>query len=182
MSSRRSWCSLAPEVRRQAVDANLELATGLRLAQADRVQESVSAAGLARLCDRSRHVTPKVSGRKFPFPELLSARSWRRANASGSSRQTLDRIEALTGPERSSYAGPQLEPERAALVWPGQRKIDETLETVAARQTSLDGGLDDDRGEESERQRRPDQTVCLPQNGDHPRGAGRIASTLAIGR
>ena len=40
------------------------------------------------------------------------------------------RIEALAGPERSSYAGPQLGPERAALAWPGQRKIDETLETV----------------------------------------------------
>ena len=65
------------------MDANLELATGLPLAQADRVQESVSAAGLARLYDRSRHLSPKVYGRKFPFPELLSARSWRHANASG---------------------------------------------------------------------------------------------------
>ena len=36
--------------------------------------EPVSAVGLARSGDPSRRVTPKVSGRKFPFPELLCAR------------------------------------------------------------------------------------------------------------
>jgi hypothetical protein len=31
----------------------------------------LSAVGLARSCDLSRRVSPKVSGRKFPFPRLL---------------------------------------------------------------------------------------------------------------
>ena len=40
-------CSLAPELRRQAVDANLKLATGLPLAHSDRVQLQQVFANLA---------------------------------------------------------------------------------------------------------------------------------------
>ena len=36
----------------------------------------------------------------------------------------------------------RLEPDRPPLVWPSHRKINKTLETVAARQASLDCGKD----------------------------------------
>ena len=38
------------------------------------------------------------------------------------------------------------ESERPPLVWPGHRKMNETLETVAARQASLNSGLDQASG------------------------------------
>ena len=41
----------------------------------------------------------------------------------------------------------RLEFERPPLVWPRHRKINETLETVAARQASLDCRLDDIRAQ-----------------------------------
>ena len=44
----------------------------------------------------------------------------------------------------------RLEFERPPLHGPGHRKINETLETVTARQASSDRGLDDVRGEERE--------------------------------
>jgi hypothetical protein len=49
--------------------------------------------------------------------------------------------------------------ERAPLVWPSGRKIDETLKTEAARQASFDRGLDNVRGEEREREGHPDRTL-----------------------
>ncbi len=59
----------------------------------------------------------------------------------------------------------RLESKRPPLVWPRHRNIDETLETEATWQASLDRGLDDVRGEERERQSHPDRTVglVLPQ-------------------
>jgi hypothetical protein len=54
------------------------------------------AGGLARSGDLSRRVAPKVSGRKFPFPELLCAKSWCGAIASGHSRQTSARREPIS--------------------------------------------------------------------------------------
>jgi hypothetical protein len=50
----------------------------------------------------------------------------------------------------------RLESERAPLIRPGHRQVDETLETKAALQASLDCCLDDLRREESERQGHPD--------------------------
>jgi hypothetical protein len=47
------------------------------------------------------------------------------------------------------------------LVWPSYRKIDETLETVSARQPSFDRGLDDVRSEESEGQGHADRALGL---------------------
>src|ERR1700722_18504049 len=55
----------------------------------------------------------------------------------------------------------RLESERAPLIRPGHRQVDETLETKAARQTSLDCRLDDLRSEESERQGHPNRTLAL---------------------
>jgi hypothetical protein len=78
-----------------------------------------------------RRERPKVSGREFPFPELLFA--------AGSSRVACRR----------------LEPERSPLAWPSHRKVDKTLESKAARQASFDRALDEVRGEECERQGHP---------------------------
>ena len=53
------------------------------------------------------------------------------------------------------------ESECAPLVRPGHRQINETLETEASRQASLDRGLDDVRGQECERQGHPDRALGL---------------------
>src|SRR3984957_11749553 len=60
----------------------------------------------------------------------------------------------------------RLESERAPLIRPGHRQVDETLETVTAWQASLDCRLDDLRREESERQGHPDRThrPALPRS------------------
>jgi hypothetical protein len=55
----------------------------------------------------------------------------------------------------------RLESERAPLIRPGHRQIDESLETKATRQASFDCRLDDVGGEESERQGHPDRTLAL---------------------
>src|ERR1700722_19874578 len=56
----------------------------------------------------------------------------------------------------------RLEPERAPLVRPRHRKINETFETETSRQTSFDCRLDDIRRKECERQGHPDRTLSLP--------------------
>ena len=53
------------------------------------------------------------------------------------------------------------ESERLPLVWPGHRKINDTLQTVTTWQASFDCGLDDVGGEEGERQSHPDRTLGL---------------------
>ena len=51
--------------------------------------------------------------------------------------QMLVQIEGIEG---NLSPGRRLKSERGPLVWPGHRKIDEALETVATRQASLDCG------------------------------------------
>jgi hypothetical protein len=63
--------------------------------------------------------------------------------------------------DRSSRLRWGLESERAPLIRPGHRQVDETLETKAARQASFNCHLDDLRREESERQGHPDRTLAL---------------------
>ena len=71
----------------------------------------------------------------------------------------------------------RLESERAPLIRPCHRQIDETLETKAARQASFDCRLDDLRREESERQGQPDRTFsfALPRS-------ERLQSQAGIGQ
>jgi hypothetical protein len=59
-----------------------------------------------------------------------------------------------------------LESERAPLIQPGHWQVDETLETIAARQASFDCRLDDLRREESKRQGHPNRTrsSALPRS------------------
>ena len=80
-------------------------------------------------------------------------------------------------PDGWSYlsARRRLEFERPPLVWPGHRKVDETLETEAARQASFDRRLDDVGGKECERQGHPDRTVGLAlSQGERLQGLGWI--------
>jgi len=60
--------------------------------------------------------------------------------------------------DRSLRLRRRLESERAPLIRPGHRQVDETLETKAARKASFDCRLDDLRREESERQGHPGRT------------------------
>src|SRR5271155_640125 len=69
----------------------------------------------------------------------------------------------------------RLESERAPLIRPDHRQVDETLETEAARLTSFDCRLDDLRREESERQGHPDRTLALVlSRSDRLQGQPRI--------
>src|SRR3984885_3487349 len=62
------------------------------------------------------------------------------------------------GADRSLRLRQRLESERAPLIRPRHRQVDEPLEAKAPRQTSFDCHLDDLRSEESERQGHPDRT------------------------
>src|ERR1700722_7100045 len=67
----------------------------------------------------------------------------------------------LAGRIRSLRLRWRLESERAPLIRPSHRQVDETLETKATRQASFNCRLDDLRREESERQGHPDRTLAL---------------------
>jgi hypothetical protein len=64
---------------------------------------------------------------------------------------SLSRKDKRASADRSLRLRRRLESERAPLIRPGHRQVDETLETKAARQASFDCRLDDVGGEESER-------------------------------
>ena len=114
-----------------------------------------------------RRVQSKVSGRKFPFPELLFTTGSSRVRVRARDEDRMASIgQALATKqlsERRSYLCScwRLESERAPLVRPRHRKINETFETETSRQMSFDCRLDDIRRKESERQGHPDRTLAL---------------------
>jgi hypothetical protein len=93
---------------------------------------------------------PRQAGRFDPFNGLFRVRRaqslWPQISVSRVAvlHQTSEQRRMVLRPRR------RLEPESPPLVWPGHRKINETLETVAARQASFDRGLDDVGSEECE--------------------------------
>src|SRR5277367_2184911 len=116
--------------------------------------------GLSRRPDDSQgnswRVLPKVSGRKFPFPRLLFATCPPRPISNspwGFEPRHLSgfECEGSAGRREANEQGwivrcacaGCLESERAPLIRPCHRQVDETLEAKAARQASLDRRLDD---------------------------------------
>src|SRR6185437_14803678 len=81
-------------------------------------------------------------------------------------RITLSVEDERAWEDRSLALRWRLESERAPLIPPCHRQVDEALETKAARQASFNCRLDDLQREESERQGQPDRTFsfALPRS------------------
>ena len=124
----------------------------------------------ARRARKSLAANFRFQGCCLPVPTApISNDAWVRTSSLGAGSDGRDQLVAgkkRAKVDRSLRLRWRLESERAPLIRPGHRQVDETLQAKATRQASLDCGLDDLRREESERQGHSDRThsPALPRS------------------